>query len=460
MNTEEFIKKGRINHNEIYDFSKTKYINPKVKITIICPEHGEFSMLPYNFLKGQGCPKCRYIKSSSHLRNKIDDFIKKAKEVHGDKYDYRKVVYVNSKTKVCIICPEHGEFWQTPEKHINRKQGCPKCRGFNRTTDEFIELAKQKFKDGLTFEKTEYKGSNKKLCITCKKHGDFYITPHDLLNGQGCPICGRERIGAAHSDNQETFIKKVKDKGLMDLYDFSEVVYERSNKPIKLYCKEKDNKGREHGHFYITPNGLLMGHRCPKCSNVYRRTQAELIEDFRMVHGDKYDYSKVVFKNMRTKVCIICPEHGEFWQIPYAHLQGQGCTQCKMSHMENKICRLLKKHDIDFEYESNINGILKRKTVDFYLPKSNVCIECQGGQHFYGGFNRKDKVKADNIHHSVLKRDIDKRSILDDNSIKILYYTDITDLPDDVFSNKKYKSIYNKNNFYASEDTLLENILI
>ena len=78
MNTKDFIERGQVTHKENYDFSKSNYINPKTKITIICPEHGEFSMLPYNFLKGQGCPVCRDIKSSSHLRNNIDDFVKKA----------------------------------------------------------------------------------------------------------------------------------------------------------------------------------------------------------------------------------------------------------------------------------------------------------------------------------------------------------------------------------------------
>lgn len=385
-----------------------------------------------------------------------EEFVKKARAVHGDKYDYSKVIYKNNKTKVCIICLIHGEFWQKPDKHINCKQGCPKCRGYYRTTEEFIELVEQKYKGQFTFEKTVYQGSNTKVCITCKKHGDFIITPHMLLRSQSCPKCGRERCGEAHSDNQETFMKKVEEKGLLNLYDFSEVVYERSNVPIKLYCREKDKYGREHGEFYITPNGLLMGHRCPKCSNLYRRTIEELIEDFRRVHGDKYNYSKVVFKNMRTKICIICPEHGEFWQLPYAHMIGQGCPQCKMSHLENKICQLLKNNDIEFEYESNINGILRRKTVDFYLPKLSIGIECQGGQHFYGGFNRNDKVKANNIHYAVLRRDIEKRKVLDENNIKRFYFTDITDLPNDVFTNKKYKGMYNENNFFTKEKELLE----
>lgn len=459
MNTEEFIKRGQATHKETYDFSKSQYINPKIKITVICPEHGEFSILPYNFLKGQGCPNCRYIKSSSHLRTKLGDFIEKARRIHGNKYDYSKVEYKNNKTKVCIICPEHGEFWQTPDKHINCKQGCPKCKGYYRTTEDFIRLYKEKYGDKYSFVKSIYKDSHTKMCVTCKKHGDFYIIPKMLLNGQGCPKCGRERIGIAHSDNQESFIKKAREKGLTELYDFSEVEYNKSNEKIKLYCNNKDKEGNEHGVFYITPNQLLMGHKCPKCSNVYRRAQYEIIEEFRKVHGDKYDYSKVSFQNMRTKVCIICPEHDEFWQIPYAHMQGQGCPTCEMSHLENKICHLLKEYKVDYEYESSINGILKRKTVDFYLPKLNTAIECQGGQHFYGGFNRNNKEKANQIHYTVLRRDIEKKKILDENNIKVIYFTDITDLPIDVFTNTKYKGIYDKNNFYTDKDLLIKDIM-
>ena len=390
------------------------------------------------------------------MKNK--DFIEKARAVHGNKYDYSKAEYVNNKTKVCIICPIHGEFWMTPDKHINAKQCCPKCRGYYRTTQEFISLVEQIHKGKYTFDMTEYVDSHTKVCVTCKKHGDFYMTPHMLLSGQGCPKCGRERIGIAHSDNQKTFMKKAEEKGLLDLYDFSEAVYERSNKEIKLYCNEKDKHGKEHGAFYITPNGLLMGHRCPKCSNLYRRTTEELIDDFRKVHGDKYDYSKVMFKNMRTKVCIVCKEHGEFWQTPYAHMLGQGCPQCKMSHLENKICKLLKEKGVEFDYESNINGILRRKTVDFYIPKLKLAIECQGGQHFYGGFNRKDRVKADNIHYSVLRRDIEKKRILDENNVKTFYFTDIVDLPNDVFMNKKYKGIYERCNFFTNTNLLFKQI--
>ncbi len=72
-----------------------------------------------------------------------EEFIKKAKEIHGDKYDYSKVEYTSTNDKVCIICPEHGEFWQRPHNHL-KGQGCPKCSGkFKTDTEYFIEKAKK-----------------------------------------------------------------------------------------------------------------------------------------------------------------------------------------------------------------------------------------------------------------------------------------------------------------------------
>lgn len=124
---ENFIEDANMIHNNTYDYSKVKYVNNKTEVCIICKEHGEFWQRPDRHLQGQGCPICRYIKSSNSNRKEKSEFIKNAIDVHGDKYDYSKVKYVNNKTKVCIICPTHGEFWQAPTHHINRHQGCPMC---------------------------------------------------------------------------------------------------------------------------------------------------------------------------------------------------------------------------------------------------------------------------------------------------------------------------------------------
>ena len=124
---EQFIEDANKVHNNEYDYSKVKYINNKTEVCIVCHKHGEFFQRPDRHLQGQGCPICRYIKSAKNNRKKVEKFVEDAKMIHGDKYDYSKVNYTNNKTKVCIVCPIHGEFWQSPISHINKHQGCPIC---------------------------------------------------------------------------------------------------------------------------------------------------------------------------------------------------------------------------------------------------------------------------------------------------------------------------------------------
>ena len=129
MNKEQFILKAREVHGWKYDYSKVDYKDSHTKVCIICPIHGEFWQKPDNHLNGWGCKKCGRKICAKNTRKTTEEFIKRAKDVHGDKYDYSKVEYINSKTKVCIICnekdkngKEHGEFWQTPDNHY--KYGC------------------------------------------------------------------------------------------------------------------------------------------------------------------------------------------------------------------------------------------------------------------------------------------------------------------------------------------------
>lgn len=123
-NTNDFVAKASDMYNNKYDYSKTEYVKSSLKVIIICPIHGSFSITPNKHLSGYGCPKCR-----QENRRKIarERFIQQAKEIHGDKYNYDKVVYQNDSTPVTIICPIHGEFNQMPRCHINSKQNCPKC---------------------------------------------------------------------------------------------------------------------------------------------------------------------------------------------------------------------------------------------------------------------------------------------------------------------------------------------
>lgn len=147
--TEEFIEQARKVHGDKYDYSKSVYVSNKTPIIIICPKHGEFIQKPLSHLQGQGCQKCYYERSGNLRRKSLGDFIRQANEIHNGKYDYSKVNYVNGKTPVTIICPKHGEFQQTPEKHINRGQGCPYCSESHMERDCAIYFEK----NGIAYER-------------------------------------------------------------------------------------------------------------------------------------------------------------------------------------------------------------------------------------------------------------------------------------------------------------------
>jgi very-short-patch-repair endonuclease len=183
-NTSNFVNNAKIIHKNKYDYSLCEYKNANTKVKIICPEHGIFEQIPYKHLKKQGCPKC-----SGKNKSTTSEFIKKAKEIHKDIYDYSLVDYINCDTKVKMICPEHGIFQQTPSSHLS-KSGCPKCSGkIKSTTSEFIKKAKEIHKDIYDYSLVDYINCDTKVKIICPEHGIFQQTPEKHLKKQGCPIC-------------------------------------------------------------------------------------------------------------------------------------------------------------------------------------------------------------------------------------------------------------------------------
>ncbi len=179
----KFIEKASKIHGDKYNYSLVEYINNNTKIIIICKEHGEFSQLPNNHLSGQDCPKCK------GLNKTITDFVEASKKIHGDKYDYSQVIFGKMENSVTIVCKKHGSFLQTPNAHINKKNGCPKCKGVNKTTQDFIVESQLIHGNLYDYSKTEYILAKQPLIITCRKHGDFSQAPTHHLTGQGCPVC-------------------------------------------------------------------------------------------------------------------------------------------------------------------------------------------------------------------------------------------------------------------------------
>lgn len=303
-----------------------------------------------------------------------EQFIEKAKKIHGDKYDYSNVDYKGCKAKICIICPKHGEFWQIPNNHLNGS-GCRKCNKYgNRyTTEEWISKAKKIHNNKFDYSKVNYVNSKTKVCITCLEHGDFWITPDNHILGQGCPIC-----------------------------------------------------------------------RYVKSASAIRKNINDVIDSFKQIHGEKYDYSKVIYKNNKTKVCITCLEHGEFWQTPDNHMKGKGCPRCAQSKLESNTREFLTKNNIEFVEQKEFDWLRHKNPMrlDFYLPKYNIAIECQGIQHFksfeyFGG----DKGLKYNI-----EKDTEKSKLCTENGIKLLYY-----------SNEKYDKFLGKKVYHNLNKLLTEN---
>ena len=322
-----------------------------------------------------------------------DSFVFKSKNVHGDKYGYDLVNYINSKTKVKITCPIHGEFEQKPNDHLSG-YGCSKCSGkFKLNTSTFIEKCKLIHGEIYDYSLVDYINSKTKVKIICPVHGEFKQTPDKHCNSkQGCTICNK-------SLNNLEFIEKLKS------------MYGELYLPIESYISYKEKlklKCYKHGEFEQSAEGIFKGHVCRKCVIENKFNIDLFIDNSKLIHGDKYDYSKVNYVNKITKVKILCPIHGEFKQRPSDHLLGCGCPICRESRGEKKIRNYLINNQIKFipQYKFNDCKNDSQLPFDFYLPDYNICIEYNGIQHYkpvehFGGEERFilqqkcDKIKLD-----------------------------------------------------------------
>lgn len=189
-----FLDNARKVHGDRYDYSLVNYKNSKEKVKIICPEHGVFEQTPNNHLHGYGCPDCGRIKCACSRSLNNEDFIRKANEKHNYKYDYSKANYVTGKSKVSIICPHHGEFIQLAEAHL-LGHGCPRCsaeaasQNMRSNTDDFIKKAIVIWGNEYDYSKVNYISATDKVCVNCRRHGDFYVKATAHLLGTGCPDC-------------------------------------------------------------------------------------------------------------------------------------------------------------------------------------------------------------------------------------------------------------------------------
>ena len=353
-----------------------------------------------------------------------EEFIKRVKKVHGDKYDYRETEYIHNKINVKIFCNKHQDFfYQSPDNHTNG-HGCAFCAGKKRyTTKEFIMKAKEVHDNKYNYSKIKYIDNHTKIaiyCNGCKKY--FKQEPHSHLQGYGCSRCSK-----TYKPTTEEFIKKAK-KIHGNKYDYSKVEYKNNETKILIICKKPG-----HGEFYQNPNNHLRGKKCLKCSiiivsNKKSLTTEEFIKKAKKIHGNKYDYSKVEYKNSKTKVVIVCKEygHGIFLQCPSNHLCGQGCPSCKYKN-EGKVKKFLLKYFKGWEIIPNkkiwneFKDYKHKRFCDFWLEKNGtkIIVEYDGELHFepVSWWARTIKQAKKNLKNYQLKDKLDSEFCKENNII-------------------------------------------
>lgn len=305
------------------------------------------------------------------------------------------------------------------------------------------KLTTEKFRERLLIEHpelellSEYDGDKNYVTVKCKKHNYiFNVKPNSLHHGSSCQKCYDERRGNTTRKSTEQIINEFREiHG--SKYDYSKVSYKNRKTKVCIICPK-------HGEFWQTPEKhIFRGQGCPKCAG-RNKTNEEVINEFKKIHKDDYIYDKVNYVNNSTKICIICPIHGEFWQTPDKHLQGEGCPICKSSKLEKSVRNFLIENNIDFERQKKFDW-LGLQSLDFYLPQYNIAIECQGEQHFKE-FNGTITPKK-NINERI-RMDITKNELCCENKVKLLYVMAIRW--------KKQCLMKKFNGLYTDENTILD----
>jgi len=378
---ESFIERANKKHNNKYDYSKLEYINSYTKSIIICSEHGKFEQTPQAHLK-YGCKQCGHIQSGKIISCSKSEFIKRANKKHNDKYDYSKVEYRNLSSRIKIICPEHGEFIQKANNHL--KYGCQKCGIKSLCSDNDLFMTKAIKKHGYKYDysKVDYKNSYSKITIICPEHGEFEQAPSCHLNGRGCAKCSEHNV--------KDFIKKARAVHGFK-YDYSMVEYKNKIIKVKIICPK-------HGEFEQRPYLHIAGKNCQKCvAEGFFCNTNEFIEKSRIKHGNKYNYSKVNYKNNRIKVIINCKIHGDFEQVPMDHLAGCGCPKCEIivSSGHQEIIDFIESMS-NTELRINDRQAISPYELDIYMPEYNFAIEYHGS--YWHSYDKKETAEERKKH--------------------------------------------------------------
>ena len=334
LTKEIFVEKSNLIHKNKYSYEKSFPNGWSSKITITCPIHGDFEQFVCSHLRNSGCPKCGIEKQAKTSTYSTKNWIKKAIEKHGNKYNYDKSEYIGSQEKITITCPIHGDFEQRANIHL-WGQDCPKCAinniAFNNkySLNEWIKKAIEKHGNKYSYDRTIYEHSEKKLIITCPIHGDFEQTAYAHLLGSGCPKC----IGNISS--QELEIQKFISSLNIDFQISNRTIL--SGKELDIFIPSKN--------VAIEFNGLYWHNELHKSNNYHLQKTKECQEKgIRLIHifEDEWIIKQGIVKSRLSNIL----------GVTQFHTYARKCTLRNISSSEAKL--FLDKHHIQGYCNSSI----------------------------------------------------------------------------------------------------------
>ena len=305
-----------------------------------------------------------------------DVFIERCKKAHGDKYDYSKAVYVKNSEKVVIVCNEHGEFSQAPEKHwIGR--GCPECKkvsvGNSLRADPEVVFNKcaEVHQGKYDYSKAVYINLDTKVEIICKEHGSFMQTPANHRKGKGCPLCKNSKISKLKTLTKDVWVKRFKDAH-GERYDYSNFDPANMDHQHEIVCKQ-------HGPFSQDPHSHASGKGCPKCaqersSQRQMKGQEQAMEEIKEKWGDKYTYPSFHYKGHDGKLVVNCPLHGDFSTTFGNHISGHGCPRCAYERIS--LARMVENREVKQRAMEIHGGKYSYEWMDYKGMKKSIKILC------------------------------------------------------------------------------------
>ena len=315
------------------------------------------------------------------MRKKItlNEFISKSILVHGDgTYDYSKIINFDYNELMEIVCKEHGSFFQKPKLHCIGR-GCQKCgllkRAKKRTSlqEDILDKIIKMHGDELDCSKFLYSGVKSKAIFVCKTHGGFEKNVMDVLSGQGCPRCGHNSGGKKIELDFNYFIEKSM-AAHGNKYEYIVETYTRMSDKMEILCKT-------HGLFLQQASRHASGKGCPECGKEESRQKRSYSKEqflylVNNIFGDKYDLSKIIYKDYNSKIEIVCGIHGSFWKKPNEFInRKQGCPKCSMENLSKKM--LLTTDDFILMAQA-VHGDLYCYSKSKYLGNNiNIEIECK-----------------------------------------------------------------------------------